>query len=63
VRRRPTAPRRAVAAVAVCVFTGAVLGACGLPEDDEPRMISDGDVPFGLLETTTSTSVSTTVTR
>lgn len=37
-----------------------VLGACQVPADDEPRPIAADAVPFGLLDTTT-TSPSTTV--
>jgi len=40
----------------------AVLAACGVPEDAQPRMVRDGDVPYGLLDTTTSSRPVTTVT-
>lgn len=39
-------PARVVAAVSML----AVLGACGVPGEQEARVLSDADVPFGLLE-------------
>ncbi len=38
--------RRLAAAVAVALS----LGACGIPSEGSPRVVSDRDVPFGLLE-------------
>ena len=40
----------ALVAVGVAVLVG-----CGVPEDAQPRMVPDGNVPYGLLDTTTST--------
>jgi spore germination protein GerM len=36
-----------------------VLGACGIPTDDEPRAARTEDVPFGLLDPPSSTTSST----
>jgi hypothetical protein len=44
----------------VATLVIAMLASCGVPQDDEPRVVPDGDVPFGLLETTTSTRLVTT---
>jgi hypothetical protein len=44
----------------VAVLIG--LAACGIPTDDEPQRVRDSDVPFGLLETST-TVAPTTVTK
>ena len=54
--------RAATGVLAAALVLGAG-AACGIPEDGSPRPIADRDVPFGLLETTTSTPAATTVTR
>ena len=45
-----TGARRAVAAVA-CLL---LLGACGVPVDEEPRALATENVPFGLLDPPTT---------
>ena len=54
-------------ALAVLVAVGAVVAACGVPTDDEPRAIETRNVPFALLaptaEATTTTQPSTTATE
>ncbi len=44
--------RRHLVVVAVAVLIGA--GACGLPEDDRPRLVADADAPIDLVPTTAS---------
>jgi spore germination protein GerM len=51
-RRRALGPAAAGALVVV-------LGACGIPTDDEPRAARTEDVPFGLLDAPSSTTSST----
>ena len=51
--------RRAVAA-GLAALLAATLASCGLPADDEPRAIAEGDIPADLLDPnpTSSTTVS-----
>lgn len=52
-----TGRRRLVAAAVALALAVAVAGTgCGVPTDDDARRIADRDVPFGLLDTTTSTT-------
>jgi hypothetical protein len=45
--------------VAAIVFAAVVaLGACGVPVDKSPRLLSDSKVPFGLLDPATTTTTS-----
>lgn len=45
--------------LASCVVVAAVLVACGVPADSEPRRLAAKDVPFGLLEAAPSTTATT----
>ncbi|HEX6595766.1 MAG TPA: hypothetical protein VF045_02450 [Acidimicrobiales bacterium] len=45
--------------VAVALAVAVAATGCGVPIDDDARRIADQDVPFGLLDTTTSTTVPT----
>lgn len=49
-------------APAVAAVLALALGACGVPRDDEPQLVNDREVPFGLLDTTTSTAPTAPVT-
>ncbi len=49
--------RKVAAAVALVVALGGALGACGIPEEAKPRTVDDRDVPFGLLDASTTTSL------
>jgi hypothetical protein len=48
--------RSAVVALVSCLIAGA-LGACGVPNDGEPRGIASDDVPDGLLASPTTVTV------
>lgn len=47
---RATRPRRRVAVLAIVLTVG--VAACGLPEDDEPRVVAAEDAPIDLSPTT-----------
>ena len=40
----------------VVLVAGLALGGCGIPQESKPRVINDRDVPFALLEQSTSTT-------
>lgn len=48
--------RRTVAALALTLGLGVGLAACGIPQEAKPRMVDDRDVPFALLEPSTTTT-------
>jgi hypothetical protein len=42
------------AAVAAAVTLSLTIAACGIPRESSPRLVHDNDVPFGLLDTSTT---------
>ncbi len=54
-----SAPLRLAGTWALAVALAVAAAGCGVPTDDDARRIADRDVPFGLLDTTTSTTVAT----
>jgi spore germination protein GerM len=48
-------------AAALLVAGALLLGACGLPNDDKYTAIQPGDLPFGIADTTTTSTTTTTI--
>jgi hypothetical protein len=42
------------AAVTVAVALSLTVPACGIPRESSPRLVRNNDVPFGLLDTSTT---------
>jgi hypothetical protein len=48
--------RRRVRQVILATLIAAAVGACGVPREERPQIVERKDVPFGLSETSTTTT-------